>query len=366
LFEDISSTTSAVDLNLDHVRVIDLASSSDSSGLTLPAGAGVSFTARFKPTRAGTRSAKFRLMKDGDSDDVFNFNLLADGSVSYDEWLALKNDASPAVGGGSVNPLLDFAFGFGPDEVPGSTLAYTDGKIVSRGKPTVIAPAASGGGFRGVFVRRKDHQAAGLRYHPQFSSDLARWHDAAGVPVILAEGGGVEIASLTAPDTLDGKPARFFRVGVSHVAAPSGRNFADWLEYYDIADLSSGTGGTQANASVLMDYAFGLPPGGGAAGLVSEINGLIASRGRPNALPPATPGDTFKGLYARRKNHADAGLEYRPQFSADLIHWHDAPDGRTVVADDGEIQVLSVSAPALPDGRPARFFRVGILLKPES
>ncbi|HSP42974.1 MAG TPA: hypothetical protein VLO11_08890, partial [Luteolibacter sp.] len=359
-FEDVSSTSTAVDLNIDHVKVIDVAASSESSGLTLPAGGSVSFSVRFKPTRAGARSAKFRLMKDGDSDDAYRFNLHADGSVSFDEWLVLKENGNPAVGGGGGNPLLDFAFGLGPDEVPGKTLVFADGKIVSRGKPAVIPPAEADGEFRGVFVRKKDREASGLLYHPQFSSDLVHWHDADGVPEILAEDGAVEIASLTAPNMLDGKPARFFRVGVSQVAPPSGHDFVEWLEHYDVAEVSPGTEGTRELTSMLIDYAFGLPPGASGAGLVAEIDGVIASRGKPNVRPPASPGEAFNGLYARRKNHAAAGLEYRPQFSADLIHWHDAPDAPVVLADDGEIQVLTVSAPELLDGMPARFFRVGV------
>ncbi len=364
LYEDVSETTIGVDLNLDHVRVIDLAASSGTGGLTLPAGGSAGFTVRFKPTRAGARAAKLRLMADGDREDAYSFDLRAGGSVSYDEWLALKETGVPpdgGVGGGEGgNPLLDFAFGLGPGEAPGKTLAYADGSIISRGKPLVLTPDNTGGGFRGVFARKKDRDITGLIYRPQFSSDLIHWHDAEGVPGILADDGAIEIASLTAPAILDGKPARFFRVGVSQVSPPSGHDFVGWLQHHDVADVSPGTEGTRELISMLMEYAFGLPPHGTGAGAVSVIDGIIASRGKPNVRPPATPDDAFKGLFARRKNHLEAGLEYRPQFSADLIHWHDAPDLPVVEADDGEIQVVSISAPALLDGMPARFFRVGV------
>ena len=221
LFEDVSTTSSGVDLHIDHVRVIDVEASSGTGGLTLPVGGSVGITLRFKPTRAGVRTAKFRLMKDGDGEDACSFELRAGGSIAYDGWLALKEAGTPGSGGGGGNPLLDFAFGLGPDEAPGKTLAYANGAVISRGKPLVLAPSQTGGECRGVFVRQKDFQMTGLVYRPQFSSDLVHWHDAHGVPAVLAEDGGVEIVSLAAPATLDGKPARFFRVGVSQVPPPS-------------------------------------------------------------------------------------------------------------------------------------------------
>ena len=68
------------------------------------------------------------------------------------------------------------------------------------------------------------------------------------------------------------------------------------------------------------------------------------------------------GLFSRRKYHADVGLDYRPQFSADMIHWQDAEAQPVALADDGEIELASVEAPDEIDGMPARFFRVGISL----
>jgi hypothetical protein len=36
------------------------------------------------------------------------------------------------------------------------------------------------------------------------------------VPVVLTDDGEIEVVSVTAPATIQGLPARFFRVGVEH------------------------------------------------------------------------------------------------------------------------------------------------------
>ena len=210
---DASETTSGIDLHVDHVRVIDLAASTSIGGLTLAAGSSATITIKFQPTSEGGRSAKLRLMRGGASQDSYRFELQGGGVMGYDYWLALRIAANTA-GGGDGNPLLDYAFGLQPDDAPGRPLAYLNGSVISRGKPIVLAPTDTGGGLRGVFVRKKDREIAGVVYRPQFSSNLVVWHDADGLPAILADDGEVEIVSLAAPATLDGKPARFFRVGI--------------------------------------------------------------------------------------------------------------------------------------------------------
>lgn len=212
-FADISDTTSGVDLNLDHVRVIDVAASTGTVGITLPAGASATFSIRFKPTHSGERSAELRLMTDDNREDAYRFVLHASGILSYDDWLALRQAEDPA-GSAGENPLLDYAFGLRPEKTAGNSLAYANGLVISRGKPIALTPAQTGGDFRGVFVRMKDRDTTGLVYRPQFSPDLMNWHDADDVPTLLADDAEVEIVSHSASDTLDGKPARFFRVGI--------------------------------------------------------------------------------------------------------------------------------------------------------
>ncbi|MFZ9936584.1 MAG: fibronectin type III domain-containing protein [Luteolibacter sp.] len=212
-FADASETTSAIDLHLDHVRVIDQSASSGGGGLALAAGSSTTIGIRFQPTSEGGRGAKLRLMRDGAREDAYHFELQAGGVMGYDHWLALRIAANMA-GEGGENPLLDYAFGLQPDETTERPLSYLNGSVISRGKPTVLVPAQTGGDFRGVFVRRKDREIAGVVYRPQFSSNLLTWHDADGLPAILADDGEVEIVSLPGPGALDGKPARFFRLGI--------------------------------------------------------------------------------------------------------------------------------------------------------
>jgi hypothetical protein len=114
----------------------------------------------------------------------------------------------------------------------------------------------------------------------------------------------------------------------------------------------------------LLEYAFGMDQGIARSAVVEESDGMLKSRGMPAARVTTTPEFQFRGLFGRRFGHASLGLIYRPQFSADLVNWVDAGDAPVKLADDGEIEVVSVLAPAMIDGKPARFFRVGVSQAP--
>jgi len=325
----------------------------------------ITFTVRFKPTEAGVRSVQLRLVKDGDTENVFDFQLRGTASISYDTWLAaatageLEGEAG-GIAAGPLNPLQQFAFGTGPGIPPGKAVSFDKGQVTSRGTPTVLPPAGPEQRLQGVFARRKDREIVGLVYRPQFSADLIHWHDVTDEPLSVADDGEIEIISTTAPESIDGKPARFFRLGVEQVTPPAAHDFVQWLAHHQAGDILPGSEGRQQLTRMLMEYAFGQHPGNGPVVTVSEIDGLVATRGNPGVRPPAGQGETFNGIFARRKNHEDVGLTYHPQFSADLIHWHDAAGEIVVLADDGEIQVVAVSAPVEINGLPARFFRLGV------
>jgi hypothetical protein len=55
-----------------------------------------------------------------------------------------------------------------------------------------------------------------------------------------------------------------------------------------------------------------------------------------------------------------AGLSYNVQFSSDLQTWFTSNTAPTVVADDGEIQAVTVPAPPAQNGKPLGYIRLQI------
>ena len=203
----------------------------------------------------------------------------------------------------------------------------------------------------------------GLRYQPQFSADLLTWQDATALPVTVADDGEIEIVAVTAPEMIGGMPARFFRVGVSQRGPLT---YEEWTVAHSLADGDQGnTDGDALNN--LMEFAFGTDPKVAQASSAAESAGAVAGRGAPNVRVNGTPGAAgfeFNGIFCRRKDRAQTGVNYRPQFSADLITWQDATATAAVLADDGEIEVVAVRAPDSIGGEAPRFFRVGVLRGP--
>jgi hypothetical protein len=137
--------------------------------------------------------------------------------------------------------------------------------------------------------------------------------------------------------------------------------FDAWLSSKAVAGGASGNQDGDA-LNNLFEYAFGTDPKAAQGTTVAlGAGGLLASRGAPGVRVKTTPSFEFRGLFARRKDHANVGLIYRTQFSADLKVWADSTATPVVEGDDGEIEAVSVSAPASINGQTPRFFRVAVL-----
>jgi len=286
----------------------------------------------------------------------FRVGVAQAGPLTFPEWLGRFAAAGGMNGnpdGDALDNLQEYAFGTHPGSAQGRSVEETGGLLASRGAPNVRVTTSPEFQFRGLFGRRIGHASLGLIYRPQFSADLVNWVDAGNAPVKIADDGEMEVVSVLAPAMIDGKPARFFRVGVSRKLV----HFDDWLA----VNAPSKTDGAPTG---LMEYAFGLDQGIARSSFVEESDGILTSRGMPAARVITSPEFQFRGLFGRRIGHVSLGLAYRPQFSADLVNWVDAGNAPVKLTDDGEIEVVSVRAPAMIDGKPARFFRVGVSQAP--
>jgi hypothetical protein len=281
--------------------------------------------------------------------------------MTFPEWLALKGATGGMSGntdGDTLDNLQEYAFGTDPSRAQVRNVEEIDGLLASRGAPNVRVTTTPDFQFRGLFGRRIGHASLGISYRPQFSADLINWVDANNAPVKIADDGEIEVVSVLAPAMINGQPARFFRVGVHRHMV----QFDDWLISHSIPEASVSS--AAAVPTGLIEYAFGLEQGTGRSAFIQESDGILTSRGMPAARVITTPEFQFRGLFGRRIGHDSLGLVYRPQFSSDLINWVDPGTAPVKLTDDGEIEVVSVLAPAVIDGKPARFFRVGVSQAP--
>ena len=128
-------------------------------------------------------------------------------------------------GDGMVN-FMEFAFGMDPTTSSRSSLMYVaGGNVTQPGSPKLINFAAEGEApdYRAVFLRRKDHIAAGLVYTIDFSADLGEWTTSGVTPTILTaseSSGDMEAVSIPYPATVPAHggsqnlPPLFFRVKI--------------------------------------------------------------------------------------------------------------------------------------------------------
>ena len=114
----------------------------------------------------------------------------------------------------------------------------------------------------------------------------------------------------------------------------------------------------------LLEFAFGTDPAGGASGPAPTqvVNGTITRHGTPATF--AATGGGMQALFGRRNDWSSAGLSYAVQFSADLSVWETSTTTLPVIADDGEIEAVTVPYPTLIGGLEARFFRLSVTLNP--
>ena len=111
-----------------------------------------------------------------------------------------------------------------------------------------------------------------------------------------------------------------------------------------------------------VEWAFGMNPIVLDGEVIKVVSGLIVQRGGPTVIVSGSgAGTQYWALFGRRKDYLAAGISYSVQFSADLQDWVTSNVVPTVVADDGEIEAVTVPAPATVNGKPVGFVQINIV-----
>jgi hypothetical protein len=100
--------------------------------------------------------------------------------------------------------------------------------------------------------------------------------------------------------------------------------------------------------SNLAEFAFGLNP--------TQTGSDAGTR----AESPPNQQEGMRAVFRRRKDHLTAGIDYIVEFSSNLIDWTPSSEIPVFMADEGDVERVSLQFPILQNGQPGRFFRVRI------
>lgn len=175
----------------------------------------------------------------------------------------------------------------------------------------------------------------------------AETNDTASYSVLVANAGGVVTSS----------------VAVLSVTLDGFTSIEAWRDFHFGNPAASGAGADTNDfdgdgLSNLAEWALGLNPTLIDAAPLQAAEGVLTRRGQPTVA--LLNGTNFTALYARRKNRVAAGLVYLPRFSANLLAWQPGAANPAILAEDGEIEVVALPFPVLPEGDRAGFFQLDI------
>ena len=138
--------------------------------------------------------------------------------------------------------------------------------------------------------------------------------------------------------------------------------YATWAAVHGVTGADSGAAQDfdHDGAINLQEMAFGTDPTMTTTGVIIVNPPAIVQRGLPTTRVETANGFEFRALFGRRKDSLVAGLTYTVQFSADMLAWQSSTATPTVIADDAEIEAVTVPYPLFINGKKARFFRVQV------
>jgi hypothetical protein len=293
----------------------------------------------------------------------------------------------PAVldGGGTAGSSANYALN--PSIGPGAAVASTD-YVLRSGFSGMLSDAASlaltaAGAASSLNERATLQLVARIRYDDDTLAALAlpaanvTWSVAAG-PLASINSVGLATAGSVYQDT--SATAMAIYQGVDGLLPITVRNLtnddfgsyaADKLpdlwqaQYFGGSGIATNAGpeadGDGDGLSNLQEYAFGMNPSLSSSGMLEWSGSTLQQRGVPKPFASGTAGSfTFRAVFARRKDFGAAGLSYTVEFSGDLSFWRASTATPSVLADDSEIQAVSVPYPFFVNGKKATYFRVKV------
>ena len=112
----------------------------------------------------------------------------------------------------------------------------------------------------------------------------------------------------------------------------------------------------------IHEWAFGTNPASGAGGPIRVNAGVLLAHGTPTvlAVPDGLGGFFYFALFGRRKDAGTVGLSYAVEFSDALSGWNVSAVAPTVIAQDSEIEAVTVPFPPVVTNPPESFFHVRV------
>ncbi|EDY18001.1 peptidase M36 fungalysin [Chthoniobacter flavus Ellin428] len=170
-------------------------------------------------------------------------------------------------------------------------------------------------------------------------------------PISLTIGNNTITTLVTAQDGLTTK--------TYSVAVTRRTPYQDWATNLGLSGAALDPMGDFNNSGLknLQKWAFATSTGSNAVvGPIQVSNGTLVAHGVPTLYSP--DGVHYFALFGRRKDAATVGLTYVAAFSNGLSTWSNSADIPTVIAQDSEIEAVTVPFP--PAGQPQSFFRVNV------
>jgi hypothetical protein len=112
----------------------------------------------------------------------------------------------------------------------------------------------------------------------------------------------------------------------------------------------------------LQEWVFGTNPSSGSGGPIQVNAGVLNAHGAPTvlAVPDGLGGVSLFALFGRRKDAGTVGLTYVVEFSETLTTWTVSTDTPVVIAQDSEIEAVTIAFPAAVSTPSKMFFRVKV------
>ncbi len=140
--------------------------------------------------------------------------------------------------------------------------------------------------------------------------------------------------------------------------------YASWATANGVSGPNSGLNGDFDGDGISnqLEWAFGTSPASVACGAIRVNAGAVLAHGGPTvlAVPDGHGGVSYFALFGRRKDAAAVGLTYAVEFSDALSGWNLSGVTPTVIAQDGEIEAVTVPFPPVLMDPPQEYFRVKV------